>query len=95
MLVDIVPGVIEKTNLMGLPQGDGRVMLKRDVGMAGLAVGEPVLGPYYTSIELGLDTRGQGKALQRFGLLGLGYLVVPLVVRGQTEARFLRIEAGR
>jgi len=69
----------------------GRIRLKQVAGIAGFKVGEPLVGPYYESIEIGLDERGHGKYRQRFSAAGLAFLVIPIAVDGSDEVLFVKI----
>ena len=46
----------------------------------------------YTSKELGVDKKGQGKFQKNENVIGAAYLVVPIVARQSDEARFVRVE---
>jgi len=69
----------------------GRIRLKQVVGIAGFKVGEPLVGPYYESVEIGLDERGHGKYRQRFSAAGLAFVVIPIAIGGSDEVRFVKI----
>lgn len=69
----------------------GRVRLKRKAGITGLRTGEPLVGSYLESVELGLDTEGHGKYKQQISAAGLAYLVIPVAVTGSDEVKFVRI----
>lgn len=69
----------------------GRIFLRHGLRMAGVNAGEPVLGPYYESIELGVDERGQGKYAEKMDLAGLVFLLVPVGMHTRDEVRFVKI----
>lgn len=69
----------------------GRIRLKRIAGIAGFKSGDPIVGPHYESVELGLDEKGHGKYKELGFVAGLAFLVVPIAVRGSDEVRFVRI----
>lgn len=69
----------------------GRIRLKQHVGFSGATGGNPYLGPYYESVELGLDEKGHGKYKEQGFVAGLAFLIVPIAVGGSDEVRFVRI----
>ena len=73
----------------------GRIRLKQTAGIAGFKAGEPLVGPYHESIELGLDEQGHGAYKQQVSAAGLAYLVIPIAVSGSDEVRFIRIGKAR
>jgi hypothetical protein len=70
---------------------DGRIRLKQDATFLGMR-GEPIVGPYYESLELGVDQRGQGKLRQLSAGAALIYLAIPVGGVGKTDVRFPRIK---
>jgi hypothetical protein len=50
----------------------------------------PMLGVMHTSLELGLDEKGEGKYQKTEEVAGLVYLVVPMAFRQSSELRFRR-----
>lgn len=70
---------------------DGRIRLRRGLGLAGLKADEPLLGPYYESTELGLDTAGDAKWSQHVTVAGLAFLIVPVAMDSREEVRFPRL----
>ncbi|BAV32487.1 hypothetical protein SCL_0163 [Sulfuricaulis limicola] len=70
----------------------GRISLNVGGGIAGLKGGEPLVGPYYESAELGLDSTGHGKYRQSFATAGLVYLFLPIAIGGNEDVRFVRLE---
>ncbi|TAM45794.1 MAG: hypothetical protein EPN55_07235 [Gammaproteobacteria bacterium] len=71
--------------------GNGRIRLNLGGGIAGLKAGEPLVGPYYESAELGLDSRGHGKYRKSFATAGLVYLFLPIAIGGNEDVRFIRL----
>lgn len=71
---------------------EGKIILKRGPGVVGLKAGEPMLGLYHESVELGLDISGQGKYSQNVAAAGLGYLIVPIAIAGREDVRFERLK---
>ena len=70
----------------------GRISLNVGGGIAGLKGGEPLVGPYYESAELGLDSSGHGKYRQNFATAGLVYLFLPIAIGGNEDVRFVRFK---
>jgi hypothetical protein len=70
----------------------GRIRLNIGGGIAGLKGGEPLVGPYYESAELGLDTSGHGKYRHSFATAGLAYLFLPIAIGGDEDVRFVRLK---
>ncbi len=70
---------------------DGRITIRRKGGIAGFTAGDPVVGPYYENVELGLDAQGQGKYKSDFGVAGLVYMFLPMAMVGSEDVRFVRI----
>ena len=64
----------------------GRIHLKTKVFLA-----DPVLGPGWQTIEMGLDSNGNGKYREGGGIAGLGFLIIPITVVGTDDIRFVRI----
>lgn len=56
------------------------------------AADDPLAGPKYARIELGLDTQGRFKYRNIGGGAGLVYMVIPLAIVGKYEARFKKIK---
>ena len=73
---------------------NGRLVLEDEAGIAGFKTGEPLVGPYHGSRELGIDSRGQGKYRSSFSVAGLVYLVVPIAMGGTDDVRFERIPSS-
>ena len=69
----------------------GRIRLKHHVGFSGATGGNPYLGPYSESTELGLDQYGHGKYREEGRAAGLAFLVVPMVGGVRDDVRFVRI----
>jgi hypothetical protein len=67
--------------------GSGRIRIKQELRMAT----EGVAGPYYQSVELGLDQRGQGKYRRSEAFAGV-VLLVPIAFSENRDARFIRLE---
>jgi len=70
----------------------GRIRLMHRTGFSGATGGNPYLGPYYESTELGLDQHGHGKYREVRAAAGLAFLIVPLVGSVRDDVRFVRIE---
>lgn len=70
---------------------NGRITIRRSAGVAGFKSGDPIFGPYYESVELGLDESGQGKFQSRFGVAGLVFLILPMAIGGSEDVRFVRL----
>ncbi len=70
----------------------GRIRLMHRTGFSGATGGNPYLGPYYESTELGLDQHGHGKYREVGAAAGLAFLIVPLVGSVRDDVRFVRIE---
>lgn len=70
----------------------GRVILDREGGVAGLKGGEPLLGLYYGSSEIGLDIQGNAKFYSSGAAAGMAFLVIPIVAGGDQTVKFIRIE---
>ena len=70
----------------------GRIRLQQGVGFMGLKSGEPVVGPNFGRVELGLDKKGHGKLRTQGGFVGLVYMVIPLAIGISEEVRFVRID---
>lgn len=69
----------------------GKIRLRQGLYLAGLHVGDPLIGPYYHRDELGLDQTGHGKYRTQGALAGLVYAVLPIALFGKEEVRFVRI----
>lgn len=69
----------------------GRVLLDREAGVAGLK-GEPLVGLYYGSSEIGLDIKGNAKYRSSGGVAGLAFLFIPIVVGENRTVKFERLE---
>ncbi|MFI5344471.1 MAG: hypothetical protein ACHQUC_09650 [Chlamydiales bacterium] len=69
----------------------GKIVLKFGAGIAGFKGGEPLVGPYYESVELGLDKNGNGKYRQEFATAGLAFLFLPIAMGTNDEVRFNKI----
>ena len=70
---------------------NGRITLRRRASMAGFKSGEPMLGPYYETAELGLDQRGNGRYESNFATAGLVFMFLPMALGAKEEVRFARI----
>ncbi len=69
----------------------GRLRLRTKVENS---LNEPEAGGLFvvwTTLELGLDKKGQGKLKKRESVVGAAYLVVPIGVTSSTEVRFVRL----
>jgi hypothetical protein len=64
----------------------GRIHLKTKVFLA-----DPVIGPGWQTIEIGLDSNDNGKYREGGGAAGLGFFVIPVAVSGTDDIRFVRI----
>lgn len=64
----------------------GRIHIKTTVGLAA-----PVIGPGYQTIEIGLDSEGNGKYRDSSGAAGLVGFLIPIGVVGTEDVRFPRI----
>lgn len=69
----------------------GRIRLRRGLHMAGLHVGDPMIGPYYRQDELGIDQAGHGKYRTKGAVAGLVYAVLPFALGVKEDVRFVRI----
>jgi hypothetical protein len=69
----------------------GRIRLRQSVGFSGSKLGDPIVGPTYEDVELGLDIEGQGKYKDNYSVVGLVYLVLPVAMSESNEVRFVRI----
>jgi hypothetical protein len=70
----------------------GRISLTQKAGIAGFKSGEPLIGPYYEQVELGLDQRGNGKYRSKGGVVGLVYSFLPIAMSSSEEVRFVKIK---
>jgi hypothetical protein len=68
----------------------GRLSLRRGFGFP-MEPGTPGLFVTHGTVEIGLDQEGHGKYRNRGELLGLIYLVVPVLGHASHEVRFRRI----
>lgn len=75
-----------------LKVADGRIRLKQEIRIAGTRPGEPLVGPAYEHLELGIDRRGQGKYRKEDAAVGLVYLFLPFAFAEREDLRFLRVE---
>jgi hypothetical protein len=64
----------------------GRIHLKTEVFFAA-----PVIGPSWQTIEIGLDSEGNGKYREESGTAGLAFFVIPVAVTGTDDVRFVRM----
>lgn len=64
----------------------GRIHIKTELFLAA-----PVIGPGYQTIEIGLDSEGNGKYRDKSGVAGLAYFLIPVGVAGTDDVRFVRI----
>lgn len=71
-------------------QGD-TITLERHVGMAGLEIGEPLVGPVMEQRTLGLDTSGHGKYRKSTGFVGMVFLLIPVAGSVGEDVRFERL----
>ena len=67
----------------------GRLLLRRGVNSS-IGPDSPILGASHTSVELGLDEKGQGKYKMTESAAGLAYLFIPVAGRQTWEVRFVR-----
>ena len=72
----------------------GRIRLHSAAGMVGFKSGEPMLGSWYETVELGLDQKGRGKYADHYSAAGLVYLFLPVAISRTYEVRFVRIKGG-
>ena len=70
---------------------NGRIRLNLEVRIAGFRRGEPVVGPFYENIELGIDKNGNGKRRSDGAFVGLVYLMIPVVFAIREDARFVKV----
>jgi hypothetical protein len=70
---------------------DGKICL-RSGWHTMLGPDDPVLGPKYEWIELGLDTKGDGKYRSGGSVAGLAYLFFPVIAVGEKDVRFVKIK---
>lgn len=70
---------------------NGRIRLNLEVRIAGFRRGEPVVGPVYESVELGIDKDGNGKRRSDGAFVGLVYLMFPLAIAIREDVRFVKI----
>lgn len=71
---------------------EGRIRLTRHFGMMGSQKGDPMVGPYYLSKELGIDSSGEGKYRKTLRAAVLGFMVIPMAFGGDEDIRFVRIK---
>jgi hypothetical protein len=71
---------------------DGRIRIESGVGFSGTKRGDAVVGPYYQSTELGLDTAGDGKLRQNYRVIGLVYMLMPFAAGGHDDVRFRKVK---
>lgn len=70
---------------------DGQIHLKDEVRMW-RGPGDPLFGPTYEHVALGIDRQGQGKYRQDAAGAGLVFMILPIVVTDREDIRFLRVE---
>lgn len=70
----------------------GKISLKQKIRVAGFKDGEVIVGPYYESEALGLDSKGEGKYKQQEAVAGLVFAFLPFVMGNNDEVRFVRID---
>ncbi len=70
----------------------GRIRLRHGFGLHGATAEDPLAGPYYGSVELGIDQKGQGKLMTKEVTVGLIYFIIPIGYAGSDEIRFRRVE---
>lgn len=70
---------------------EGRIRLTHGLHMAGFKGGEPLIGPYYESTELGIDQTGHGKYRQEAAVAGFVYAIVPIALGSREDVRFVKI----
>jgi hypothetical protein len=70
---------------------DGRIRIHRAFNLLSGGAGDPLVGPRYEELEIGLDEAGHGKYKSSFTGAGLVFLMVPVAVSGTDEVRFPRI----
>jgi hypothetical protein len=70
---------------------DGRIRLSREFNLLSSGPGDPLVGPRYGEIEIGLDQAGHGKFRSSFVGGGLIFLMLPVAISSNDELRFTRI----
>jgi hypothetical protein len=70
---------------------DGRIRLSREFNILSSGPGDPLVGPRYGEVEIGLDQAGHGKFRSSFIGGGLIFLMLPVAISSNDELRFTRI----
>jgi hypothetical protein len=74
---------------------DGRIIIKDESHPLTRGDGDVVLGPSSEKIELGLDTEGHGKFKSKINVVGLVYMMIPLIVSEDITIRFKKMDNNR
>ena len=72
--------------------GNGVIVITNKIAIAGFKSGEPMLGVYTESRQLGIDEKGQGKYHSSGAAAGLAYLFLPIALVDSTDVRFYRVK---
>lgn len=67
---------------------NGTLTINRDTHVLSRGVGDVLLGPSYESVELGIDTKGDGKYRRTGAFAGAVFLLVPVVATETADIRF-------
>lgn len=65
----------------------GRIHIKTEIFLAA-----PVIGPGYQTLEIGLDSEGNGKFREYSGAVGFAFFLIPVGAAGTDDVRFERIQ---
>ncbi len=86
--------VYEKNYIAGqdFDVGDGKITLRRKFNLITRGGDDPLLGPSYEEITLGIDQEKQGKSTNVSYAAGLVFAIVPIAASATTEVRYERLE---
>ncbi|MHB8696658.1 MAG: hypothetical protein ACYC9J_01295 [Sulfuricaulis sp.] len=73
----------------------GKIVFIKEWHALSEGAGDPIVGPRLEKIELGLDTKGNGKSQDKGYIAGLVFMLVPFADYNVDNTRFVRIDSNR
>ena len=71
----------------------GRITIRNESALLNSGTGDPLVGPRYAEISIGLDASGNGMSRDDFLATGLVYLVLPVALYFEADTRYERLSA--
>jgi len=70
---------------------NGRIVLKKDINLLNRGTGDPLVGPSYEKLEIGLDEKGSGKSKGQVYFAGLAFMFFPMAGGASSESKYEKI----